>query len=484
MRFLRLVALMLGVIAAFSSIVRAQEDCPAIVRTALDTANQQCSATGRNEACYGNILLDAQPQPGVTDLQFSQPGDTTPVEAIKTLHLSPLDQATNQWGVAVMRIQADLPDTLPGQNVTFLLFGDVQITNAVGGESAPTITATAATNANIRAHPSTSAAVLSSLAPNTSITVDGILADQSWLHVRQSDQDVSGWVLASLLNIEGNLDTLSIIDPAASTVSFAPMQAFYFQTGVGDRPCESAPDSGILVQTPEGAGRVHLRANEVDITLGSTAYLQSGGGTMTVSVVDGTATLETDGVTQFVPAGTYSEIPLGTDGMASGSPAYPQPYDYEALTTLPVQIALPKTVTIAPALVEADISAAVSEAEAEASAPGDVGTFPEGSGNGLWVNHVTVLENTCDPERIPVGQTSSANPTFTFSPDRSSFLFDWKTGEAYTFTLVSGTTYVVHRNPSETWTITFTSPTTYTSDLYADYRTCVYHQTETGNFIG
>ena len=30
-----------------------------------------------------------------------------------------------------MKLQANLPDSLPGQNVTFLMFGDVQIQNAV-----------------------------------------------------------------------------------------------------------------------------------------------------------------------------------------------------------------------------------------------------------------------------------------------------------------------------------------------------------------
>ena len=45
-----------------------------------------------------------------------------------------MNASTGAWGVALMRIQANLPDTLPGQNVTMLIFGDVQIQNA-GGES-------------------------------------------------------------------------------------------------------------------------------------------------------------------------------------------------------------------------------------------------------------------------------------------------------------------------------------------------------------
>ena len=37
-----------------------------------------------------------------------------------------------------MQLQANLPDTLPGQNVTFLLFGNVEIENAVVGDSEAT----------------------------------------------------------------------------------------------------------------------------------------------------------------------------------------------------------------------------------------------------------------------------------------------------------------------------------------------------------
>ena len=34
-----------------------------------------------------------------------------------------------------------------------------------------------------------------------------------------------------------------------------------------------APQDGILIQTPKGVGQINMRANDVDIQLGSTAYL-------------------------------------------------------------------------------------------------------------------------------------------------------------------------------------------------------------------
>ena len=36
---------------------------------------------------------------------------------------------TRDWGIAVLKAQANLPDALPGQNVTFLLFGDTTVDN-------------------------------------------------------------------------------------------------------------------------------------------------------------------------------------------------------------------------------------------------------------------------------------------------------------------------------------------------------------------
>lgn len=105
--------------------------CPEIVRTAQQAADQQCVNTGRNQACYANINLSAVPQPGVADFEFNHVGDLADVTAIQSLRLNGMNQATREWGVVVMKLQANLPNSLPGQNVTFLLFGDVEITNQV-----------------------------------------------------------------------------------------------------------------------------------------------------------------------------------------------------------------------------------------------------------------------------------------------------------------------------------------------------------------
>lgn len=112
-------------------LVSAQGECPPTVDDALLALNDICLATGRNQACYGNGDIVAIPQTG-TNINFNIPGDTAIVDDIQTMTLSPFSNAIEDWGVALLVLQADLPATLPGQNVTMLLFGDVMISQDTG----------------------------------------------------------------------------------------------------------------------------------------------------------------------------------------------------------------------------------------------------------------------------------------------------------------------------------------------------------------
>ncbi|MFN8371424.1 MAG: hypothetical protein U0694_00895 [Anaerolineae bacterium] len=98
----------------------------------------------------------------------------------------------------------------------------------------------------------------------------------------------------------------------------------------------------------------------------STVYFQAGDGVMTASVLEGHATLTTNGVTQSVPAGTSSEIPIGVNGRASGNPGYPRPCDDSRFAALPL-VLLPETITAAQPLAAEEITGAVEQAEAEAA---------------------------------------------------------------------------------------------------------------------
>ncbi len=174
------------------------------------------------------------------------------------------------------------------------------------------------------------------------------------------DSDALGWVFADLTTTEDDASVLSVVDASETEVPFTPMQAFYFSTGLGSTSCTEAPPDGILVQTPEGAGRIELRANDVDIQLGSTAFLQAEPGeNLTVSVVEGEGTVTADGVTVTIPAGAQVDVPLDDDLSASGPPGEPRPYDLDIVEPLPIDM-LPDAITISEPADEEAIEESIS----------------------------------------------------------------------------------------------------------------------------
>lgn len=352
-------------IALVSPTAAQTETCSAVVQQALADVDEGCAATGRNQACYGFVSLDATPREGAENFLFDKQGDLANVADISTLRLSALDVENDEWGIALLKLQANLPDALPGQNVTFLLFGDVEIENAVvptDETAAPVeITATTTSGANIRSAPSTDAQRAGSLATGVDVTVNGRNADSSWLRIQIPESSSLGWVSASLLRADGDVSTLSVVEGDAAATPFTPMQAFYFRTGITGTTCADAPADGILIQTPEGAGQITLRANDVDIQLGSTAFFQAiPGAEMTVSVVEGEGEATADGVTVAIPAGTQVTIPVDENMAAAGEPSAAQPYDPSLVENLPVQ-ALPRQIEIA----------APSEVSDATATPGD-----------------------------------------------------------------------------------------------------------------
>ena len=323
--------------------------CPTVVQTALENANRQCAEIGRNQVCYGNFSLQASPQADTANFELNQPGDIEDVAAVRSLRLSAFDQDLGQWGIALMRIQANVPDTLPGQNVTLLLFGDVELTNAVAKESAAVTLDTSANIAlNIRLLPSLRTTVLQSIRRGTPLQVDGRLADNSWLRVYLPDQGRHGWVQAGLLSTDADIQTLPAIDPTQPV--FGSMQAFYFRAGFRQPTCENVPDSGILIQSPAGFGRITLSVNEALIQFEGTSFLQAQPGDhMEVSVLDGSAQISAQDTIRFVPAGAAASVPMTDDLSPAGPPERPQPYENAQVMALPVS-ELEQPVEVQPAL--------------------------------------------------------------------------------------------------------------------------------------
>src|SRR6185436_13032480 len=99
-------------------------DCPTLVQQALAATDTLCHETGKNQACYGNINLNAKPNPSAENFRFNQPGARVDISAIKSLQLSPMALDKGEWGVALMKLEANQRASQPA-NLTLLAFGDV-----------------------------------------------------------------------------------------------------------------------------------------------------------------------------------------------------------------------------------------------------------------------------------------------------------------------------------------------------------------------
>jgi hypothetical protein len=322
------------------------DTCSEIVRTALEATENVCDSAGRNEACYGHVMLEAEPQGDVDDFRFSEVGDVARVDEIGSLRLSPMDEIAGTWGVALMRLQADIPDEKP-QNVTVLLFGDVEIDNMVPMPTAMDVTVATSGNVNVRRMPSNFAFVENTLTPGQTITATGRSEDNNWLYVTLPDGS-TGWVSNAFMLSPGDTNDLNVIRP--DLTNYGPMQAFYLQTGQETSRCSEVPNDGILVQTPDGVAEIRLWINEVKIRLGSTAFITAGANnSMVVNTIEGTAHVEALGVESVAVAGTTVSVPLNKDLKPIAPPSDPVAYTEDVVESLPVDN-LDREITIEPPL--------------------------------------------------------------------------------------------------------------------------------------
>jgi LysM repeat protein len=339
----RLKTLIIAVLvsACFSTAVAQVQQCTPLVTAALQSVQEACADTGRNQACYGNDLLQAQFQPGFSAVPFSEPGETVNVAGLRTLQSSSANPTDDIWGVALMRLQANLPDTLPGQTVTMIVLGGTQVENAIAANPNETVIEFTAQNDSVlRASPAADGQIVGVLVADDAATVLGRSPDGLWLRVELADVDQRlGWIPVGAATVD--IAALPIIDPNAPP--FSPMQAFYLRPQFSGLQCSDAPN-GVLVQTPDNV-KVQLTVNEVQIQLGSTVFLQLGGdGSLSANVLEGDVQVQAGGVTVDIPGGYRTRIPLDTSQRPIGTPSQAEPYDAGALAALPLAL-LPEAIS-------------------------------------------------------------------------------------------------------------------------------------------
>ncbi len=353
MRNLRGVVYFFLVVLCIGTVVAQADDCPALVQNAIQAVGNLCSSTGMNQACYGNLSLKADPQPDVTNFVFDKPGDVARIANVKSLRVDPFDDVKKEWGVALMRLQANIPDTLPGQSVSFLVFGDVQVENKVDSAASPLITI--ASSSVLLGEPQADAAIVGALSAGDQAFALSQSADGAWVRVELDGSDSrTGWIPSSLVPQAGELPLFDVNTPS-------PMQAFSLQTGVTGVKCASAPQDGILVQTPGGGDiKIKLTVNDVNVELGSTAFIQAQpSNTMRFSVIEGKGSIESNGQTVDVPAGSWVSVPMDENLEPVGTISQPKGYQLGAMDNLPIGL-LGRPITVAEPIIAADTFLCVS----------------------------------------------------------------------------------------------------------------------------
>jgi LysM repeat protein len=113
--------------------------CSQLVEQAINTAGDACAGLDTNQACYGHISIESELASNT--FTFADMGDIADLSGIRRLILSPLELTASPqtWGVAILKAQANLPNTLPGQNVTLLLFGDTELQDVTPSMNAVTL---------------------------------------------------------------------------------------------------------------------------------------------------------------------------------------------------------------------------------------------------------------------------------------------------------------------------------------------------------
>jgi hypothetical protein len=123
-----LASLLLG-----TSVLAQTSECPDFIYDYIEQTANVCANTGRNQICYGSNAIDVQ----LVDVNatFGEPGDITELTNVDSIQTASLDVASQEFGMALMQVQANVEGALPGQVVTFLLMGNVSVDGINEGEA-------------------------------------------------------------------------------------------------------------------------------------------------------------------------------------------------------------------------------------------------------------------------------------------------------------------------------------------------------------
>jgi hypothetical protein len=114
-----------------TSIAQRNTSCQLLIDKAIQASGSFCGGTSSNNVCYGNTTIQAELVADSTR-RFSERGDIVTVNELQRLSAAPLNLDNNEWGIAIFKLIANLPRSLPGETVTMIVFGNTTLDNESG----------------------------------------------------------------------------------------------------------------------------------------------------------------------------------------------------------------------------------------------------------------------------------------------------------------------------------------------------------------
>lgn len=352
LKFVWLAVLALGLVMIFGMpdkppVTNAQSEvgqCNVLVEQALQEVANSCIDIGRNEVCYGNDKVSAVLKD--ESLFFEAKGDIVPVAAIESIITRPADLENGEWGVALMDIQADLPQD-SSDSVRIVLLGGVDVSPTVS-EPVENVATCAFTNSNesnlnMRSGPDLSSRVVDILERGDRVEVYGQNEAGDWLRSSR------GWVLGENGTLDCDADAELSTFSSNDDLYTAPMQSFTLQVDEAAQ-CQTAP-AGLLIQSPTGQ-TANIMVNNVELRIGSTAFIsitenEEETNEFIVANLEGNVSASINGSTTLIPKGAQLSMTMengqvtGAAGPVSSFSALVQNLDDSITGSLPNSIEVP-----------------------------------------------------------------------------------------------------------------------------------------------
>ena len=305
---------------------------------ALSTAiiSSKCSTLSPEQICVANSPVSVDYASSGQSSTPTRPkityADQFPLVNFSSIVTNAIDLDSAKWGVAFVKVQAFESNVAMKLPLSLIMYGDAHLLAEVPDAAAqpsvtPNVVACTGTTTRgtyLRSKPGNAAQQIQFLQSSTSVTVFGRSSD-GWLLA--DNHGTTGWIYAPVMKLSCAVADLPLFQPddrstalVKTPVTLPTLPALRFFSGSA-AICGSVPTGGMLIQVPSTyyatlvIDGVHITATNTLINVEAQSS-QS----LTISVLQGKATIEATGKQSIVGSGQQVSVSLaGSDGLNPNS---------------------------------------------------------------------------------------------------------------------------------------------------------------------